>query len=448
MGSRLPSAYTCSSSTAVSTPNLPATYYSPLHPDIASSLKQGALPPPISASTTKPYAIVNAIPMPSSGSSILVHPNPGGEPSGQQFMQVFYDGNGMSRLVPVNSQGACVVSLGSTSGATPPLPHSASTETEKEEYLRKKIIDEDLKSIQKQIGDAFNSSSVSMLVSAFNDALVKFEANSTSYKSQLAKKKALSLGNSTHSVEGASQVQAMPPRHCVLVPKPPLLTPLSPPHGDRAGMANPRSKQQQQQQQLHQLLPHQQHLQQQFQQQQLLQKLQQQRQQQLQKLNKKQEQQHAVQTFTFRSVCPNLYKTTPASKTAHPATSTSNLVQPIQSEQNGVATKTKTPSTNVGSTKSIAADHQPGVSPRQGIVAPTVRSSIHGSHRKLLQQMDSRSKKSSKPASLTSIDERKKTTNDICASCGKSANFLCSGCERVWYCSKICQVGSRLYCYG
>ena len=36
--------------------------------------------------------------------------------------------------------------------------------------------------------------------------------------------------------------------------------------------------------------------------------------------------------------------------------------------------------------------------------------------------------------------EKKRTPRDRCRSCQKEALFLCSGCRRVWYCSKQCQV--------
>ena len=105
-------------------------------------------------STTKPYAIVNAMP---------------GSP------QIIYT---TSQAVQPSIGGVTV-----PAGSTTPHPPKTFSLQEKQNVSCKSQNHEVVQTISKKIGDAFNSGNEKMLVAAFEDAWKKFQANGQQYES-------------------------------------------------------------------------------------------------------------------------------------------------------------------------------------------------------------------------------------------------------------------------
>lgn len=440
-GSRMPLAVHCRSKASThAPPNSQALYYTSVNPSV-TSLKSKQAYPTTNVIVGKPFAVVNALPMSSEALQTA-----GGETGRQQFMQVLNDGNGLSHIIPAGmlqhwlspdsiAGAELMTSLpnhASVSSHSSMAAKNASAAAKKEEYeenVREKIRAEDIQSIQKKIGDAFNTSSVSMLMSAFNDAWEKFQANGTSYKNKAGLNKAFPHGTDSPSLGGTSQIQILSEGPHVSVPKlsaTPVVagtrakpSPASTPQYIPPSMIHTASQQYQQQQQ-----------------------------------------QYILQPFTS-SLPPytTLYsipassqrppRATEAAGTAYPSTSASTSALPIQSirsERTGAVVNTKTPpGTNVTSkktppmlrlTRGPVADQHP-VGAKQNQVPACLP---YEEHCKQWQQvLASTPTTSSNPGSLA-MKYKNRKANKTCTKCGKAATFLCSGCRREWYCGRNCQV--------
>ena len=442
-GSWVPLAVHCrSKSNPHTVPNGPPLYYTSVNPDVMTSLasKQNHS---ANVAATKPFAIVNAAPMsPSDGLP------KSGEGGGQQMVRVYNKANGMSQVIPASmlQHYAYMLSPDAAAGSEPvaSLPNNMSAAAKKEEYIRRKIRAEDIQSIQKKIGDAFNTFSETMLVSAFNEAWEKFQANAFRYKNNMEewKKKAALLGVGKESMDGKAQVQVVSTRP--IAPKPTTTPVLASPHSMSSSASSP------------QYIP-------------------------TSVLHtgsqKLQQQQYILQPLTSNVPYPTLYAIPASNQQPHasatemtyPSSSATIPALPIQSEQT-IVSNNKTPITSktsprdiittktppggivttkpppmLGLTMKHVADHQHTVKLNQVPLPPSC-SPLDECYKQWQQQqmLSSTSTTSNKPASL-SLKYKNKKPNKICARCGKSATFLCSGCRHEWYCGRDCQV---LYRYS
>lgn len=197
-------------------------YHTPVLSDGAEVSQHGHHPS--SVVTTKPYAIVNAIPAqpPDIGyRSIPLPQKPaaaGGSGGGQHHhvMQIVpATGSAAQQLVSEEPNQHRTPSSATSSVPSPPLPPppSYSTYIAEKKNTNEKVSEEDIQSIQKKISDAFTQSSEVMLVSAFEEAWKKFQDNDKVYKQRhsLTKDKAIAAE--------ANLVQQMSAKPCVVAPK-------------------------------------------------------------------------------------------------------------------------------------------------------------------------------------------------------------------------------------
>lgn len=164
-------------------------YHTPARPGEAAAVSHSHHPS--SVATTKPYAIVNAIPSQSPDTAYKPIPLPqkpmaGGGPSGHHVMQIVPANGSTAQQVGSSQQPGYRTPPSSTSSAPPSLPPPPSYSTYIAEKKKEKVSKEDVQSIQKKIGDAFTQSSEVMLVSAFEEAWKKFQENDKVYKGQPA----------------------------------------------------------------------------------------------------------------------------------------------------------------------------------------------------------------------------------------------------------------------
>ncbi len=158
---------------------------------------------PSSVTTTKPYAIVNAIPTQTSG-DVSYKPVAFPEKVPGVPVEGVVDGSGKQHhaIQVVQTASGRVAQFVSNQTMPPPRhvlspeatptttiaspvthpPPSYSSFVNERTIDRSNAIDEDLQSIHKKIGDAFTQSSEVMLISAFEDAWKKFQANDRAYK--------------------------------------------------------------------------------------------------------------------------------------------------------------------------------------------------------------------------------------------------------------------------
>lgn len=179
-------------------------YYSTIPSEATLQVAKSGNQPSGVTMTTKPYAIVNALPPPQSSDvgyvfhsskPGMLHGGGPGSSSKQHMVQMVPTTAGVPQPI---SEGTAVqqsghvpssVSTGASSAAaaSPGLPPPPSYSKFLTENKRKsKVSKEDLQSIQKKIGDAFTQSSEVMLVSAFEEAWKKFQDNDKVYKEKEA----------------------------------------------------------------------------------------------------------------------------------------------------------------------------------------------------------------------------------------------------------------------
>lgn len=402
-GSRVPFSFHSSPKSVVHTPNGPALYYAPVHPDVLSNQGGGGAYP-TSVTTSKPFAIVNALPVSSSEAPVAISQKVG-EGSRQQLVEVevYRDGNGLSHIIPVSMlpQQQGYLSPDSTAGAEPmaaSFPTIVSATDEKGKTVGKKIRPEDLQSIHKKIGDAFNTSNVSMLMSAFNEAWDKFQANGTKYQNQQVTFNNVSFGIANQPVDGnlvSTRPRVVAPKLSSIPVATGTPSASSPQYIHAAKVPAGSQKQQQ----------------------------------------------YILQPITSNSSYAALYAAIPTSSHQLPTTATaaaypttSSPALRIQSEQTGSIVTAKTPPV-LGSNKGPVADQQHGV--KQNQVAIPAHEKPYGYRQPQQARFASRPTTTTKPGSLP-INTRKPVKS--CAKCRKGATFLCSGCHHEWYCGRDCQV--------
>lgn len=210
------------SSTVIKHPSGSSVYYQ-LPPEEAAAVvvkTGGGVAMHLSGvTTTKPYAIVNAIPTQSADLGYRSVPLPqkptaeGGRSAGegvgsphsckqqhQQQLMCVVSSAEMTHLVPGGGGGVGGGSVIQHITAPPsnpktldyPPPPYPTHLTERASASTPPKADFDLQSIQKKIGDAFSQSSEVMLVSAFEEAWAKFQANEKSYKEAKKEREKLS----------------------------------------------------------------------------------------------------------------------------------------------------------------------------------------------------------------------------------------------------------------
>ena len=178
-------------------------YYTAIHSDCSRN------PHSSSVTTTKPYAIVNALPVQSHDGTyrpIAVSQKPGN----RHLIQVVPTSD-VSQFMPENIQHCAYIPSESVDSPLPtavvPPPYSA-------DATAIKTIDKNIQSIQKKIGDAFSSSNEKDLISAFEDAWRQFQENAKKYKKDSDGEKLKVLSDSIvltktdkePKVQGTSQV--------------------------------------------------------------------------------------------------------------------------------------------------------------------------------------------------------------------------------------------------
>lgn len=348
-------------------------------------------------STTKPYAIVNAIPAqpPDVGYRHIALPQKpgvgivggmadvGSNSNKQHTFQL--SSTASTQFIPgsvVTSVPTGHGSMGAGTILTPPPTYS----TYIAEKASKKVadVDLDLQSIQKKIGDAFSQSSEVMLVSAFEDAWKKFQANEKVY-SETKKEKAKELqqasvpkpedsgvaaqGNLVHQMSTKSRVMALT-------------------SSEKVGSV-PLGK-----------LPQQQQPQQ-------------------------------PQQLVIQPAATSEYATVYAIPTQGPAgkhnvhvaglyyPAVETIDPPNQSDLTKVAKQVRV-------SKALSSQHKHIQDLASGKIAkshiPTSTASQPGPPQ-------------------TSAAQQKFKSYKQCARCGKNATYLCSGCHLEWYCGRDCQVG-------
>lgn len=204
----------------------------PVHSDLAQQVGKISHHPPGTVVTTKPYAFVNAIPTQSSDGgyrTIALPQKPlsaaggvGGGHAGHHVVQVVPTaGQAMQQLVPENPSQQSgymipVTSSGPGSSSLPPPPPSYSTYISEKKTNKEKVSEQDVRSIQKKIGDAFTQSSEVMLVSAFEEAWKKFQDNGKVYNESSQE-----ASNGLEVVPGTSnQLSLVTSEPRVVAPKP------------------------------------------------------------------------------------------------------------------------------------------------------------------------------------------------------------------------------------
>ena len=173
--------------------------------------------------TTKPYAIVNAIPAQPSDMgyrSIALPQKPAVSGGGHNNMVqvVTSAGQAVQQLIPDNlaqQSGYRIPVTSASGGSSLPPPPSYSTYIAGKKSNPEKVSEEEVQSIQKKIGDAFTQSSEDMLLSAFEEALKKFQNNEKAYKRNLANGSVTTPSTSSTKTHGTSSTKTQ-----VAVPKP------------------------------------------------------------------------------------------------------------------------------------------------------------------------------------------------------------------------------------
>lgn len=395
-------------------------YYSAVPSD--STAKSGVHPS--SVATTKPYAIVNAIPTQPSGDvgyrpatvpekvpGVLADGVVGGNDSSKHLHQhgtvqvVQTAGGRVTHFVSGQSiqPGQVRTSEGSStnipSSISRPPPSYSSFVSEKSS-----AIDEDLQSIQKKIGDAFTQSSEVMLVSAFEDAWKKFQANERAYKEKTGSAVDKPFPTKIVSTEPSTKPNVVV--HQPVVSRPRVAgsekvvrglptasqRPIAPKYVHTAIATGPDGSQQQVA-----LQP--------------------------------------VGNTTMVYAIP-----APAPTSAHPSTVAGKHVH---------VTGLYYPTTmDATSQKQSAPEQQHQTSVKQHV---PISRAHHHHHHHINRGQQGRGGHIKPQGSVTSTPTTqggvprgritaRKTTSNRCAKCGKNATYVCSGCRTEWYCSRECQV--------
>ncbi len=335
---------------------------------------------------TKPYAIVNALPVQSA--DVGYRPiNQKSSGSKQQHLVQMVSSTGVVQLVAKDVFQDSPNASETVSSVHPPPPTYSMFVADN----KKNTIDDDVQSIQKKIGDAFSCSSETMLVSAFEEAWGKFQANGKKYSKQKSK------GNFPNHREIVQQISTKPR---LAAPKPSVkssATPVnSPPQYIHATAVTPTGP--------------------------------------------SGSQKHLV----FRSI-PQEHDTVYAG-TAGPGSS-------HQVHQAGLFYPTAVEVGAPGSSHQqvhqaalfypaavdVSGPPEHSIRPKQPLQQQQRVITKVSSHNKVHGQQNQQVKVPTKPAVSQGKVVRKSTKQ--CARCGDNATFLCSGCEVEWYCGRDCQVG-------
>lgn len=387
-------------------------YYSTIPSEATLQVAKSGNQPSGVTMTTKPYAIVNALPPPQSSDVgyVLHSSKPGmlhgggpGSSSKQHMIQMVSTTAGVPQPI---SEGTAVqqsghvpssVSTGASSaaaaGASPGLPPPPSYSKFLTENKRKsKVSKEDLQSIQKKIGDAFTQSSEVMLVSAFEEAWKKFQDNDKVYKEKEAGGPFVVDGTSPQTdTPGTStllhQMSTKPPNRAKSTHAGPSAF-LGPKyiHASPAAAAGGGAQQQ----------------------------------------------------MVIQSVAPD-YATIyaiPAPKAAaasgaqakhqvhvtglyYPAVETADS-SPSQSDLNNVVAKQQH--------SSAVTSREPQPQPQHRVDEALTHPQVAKPHT------------ATTTTTQQSPQTRRKKSQKYCARCGENATYLCSGCHLEWYCGRECQV--------
>lgn len=277
-----------------------------------------------------------------------------------------------------------------TTSSLPPPP-SYSTYIAGKKTNSEKVSEEDVQSIQKKIGDAFTQSSEEMLLSAFEEALKKFQDNDKAYKRS-------SVGGGSELAPGTSGTKTQ-----AAVPKPL-------PESIRIMPTTSQSQQQKQ----HHYHPY------------------------LQvaatppNMSAPQQQQQLL-LQQIPGDYANLY-TIPAVSGAGNQVRVAGLYYPNmdQSEPHKV----------IMASKKVASPTKPQTLLQRVIVPDRPR--LSGHHQGVSSRPQQQVTKGTHPAQRTTTTTGSSGTRHSnkmkCAWCGGGAIYLCSGCQAEWYCGNECQV--------
>lgn len=386
---------------------------------------------PSSVTTTKPYAIVNAIPSQSVdagyksialpqkvGMSEVVAAGGGrgmevGGAGGKQHVICMVSSAGTAQLVAgsVSQSGGMLPTTASIGGGNsvttpptlhpqvPPPPYSAHALVTKQTS----VPDLELESIQKRIGDAFTQSSEAMLVSAFEDAWKKFQANEKLYEGK-------------EKEGGAKGIVARGPAHSLVHQKPRVIAPK--PHSEQIQLS-PSVGTATAAQYIHashvQSTP--------LSQPQLL----------LQPVSSEYTTVYAI----------------PASHSGHPvqlyypAAAAAAVETPTQSDPAGLAAR------HTATSKSIHPPPPPPLPVSLPVSAPASIAPVPAAQQHRIVSSKSvlpppsrviTTASPRRPPHSSKVGPAGQKSAKRCALCGKGATYLCSGCRVEWYCGRDCQV--------
>lgn len=359
-------------------------------------------------STTKPYAIVPALPTAQDSGDYRI---PMQQQSASNQPTVYMQPVNGSHSVPV-IQNATTAPVKSHKGTyhtnpsrRPPILHKSSPVSSRPPSLQgavgrpsppqEKVVQysEELKTITTKIGAAFANCSEEMLISAFEDAWKKFQANGKKYEAlmNISKPHATSVGRVSGppnvevvSVPGASSRLSLvrPARPKPIAPK--VASPVLPPP--------PVSTQPQQQDPPHYIYTY---------------------------GNTSQPQ------VIYQPMNPEyaIYTVGGASKQKAYQVQTAGLFYPAPASD---------------------GKQEPSV-PQQVVIAqPPVQPPPPPPGRPEITKTTAMAHSATGPRRNTNPRRRASSKlNRVCALCGKEATYLCSGCHAEWYCGRTCQVSSK-----
>ena len=380
---------------------------------LATKAQQGTHPS--SVTTTKPYAIVNALPAQSADISTRSAPvsqkpeTPAGVvvmegwPNSKQRVICMVSSAGITQMITGNA-----VTSTPNSAAMPPPPRRPpppySANSRPQTTQSSPVIDPELQSIQKKIGDAFSQSSEVMLISAFEQAWNKFQANDNVYGGEAKKEfKMPGASKADTGSSGHALVHQMSTKPRLIAPKPlsenviqPTSVPVGPQYIQVSGHLPPQPQQQQQQQ----------------------------------------------QQLVIQPTGPE-YQTiyipaAPGQQPMHVA----GVYYPSAPNQSEISLAHMPPrqpppvpvTAPVSKPQHRLVRERPLINSGQVVQLP---SQTHATPNYTITTSSSRqppSSSSDKPASQKTPGSKK------CARCGKGATYLCSGCHVEWYCGRDCQV--------
>ena len=377
----------CMTQAAVGTP----IYYTPVPPDSPLLVKNGSHSS--SVSTTKPFAFVSALPVPSSDGYrhvTLQKTLPGNR---QQLIQVVQaTSDSQLPMPPENIVQQCASEPANSPQpiiASSTLPPNSATHAELTPEKKSTRLDKDVQSIQKKIGDAFSSDSETMLVSAFEDAWKKFQENGKKYSSereQRPKESDIVLAKSTtvqrlvNTPPQTSLIHLMSTKPRVVAPKPSS-------NGTQVSSGLPGGGPA------------------------------------IQAANSTQQQ---IVIQPINSEYATVYAI-PSSGPAKHQVRTTGLYYP---------------GTEAPISSSIASQSEHNVA-KYASQQRGIRSKVSG-------QVPSASQQHVVKTVIKPSSQRRnpKKSNKLCARCGENATYLCSGCHYEWYCGRECQVGIIVFKLG